>query len=456
MRMKAIVNDSTCRIVSRALLTRGTVGKRMEAEFSADWEGLAITATFEAGDEKRDKVYTGEPIVIPDEVLTTAGVSVMLGFQGALPDGTIVKRTEKEWLNNVSETLDPAGVPSSEPTPDWTAQVQNIATEAKQVADSVRSDADAGKFNGQAGEAGGWYTPEVTQPDENTMRFSFTPSKEGMPAVPDKDISIPGGGGSGEAGGYYSPSVDADGNLSWTASKADMPAVDGANIKGPAGQKGDKGEKGDKGDKGDTGEPGGWYAPEVTQPDENTLRFAFAPSKEGMPAVPAIDIPIPGGGGDAPLRLIKTVTLEETVKTITIDADNDGNAFEVSEIYIQTNATNSEDQTAATSISFRFNGEGTDFIGTTSPMNILGGKTGESGRNWIWIISLNPLLALHGTWLTMNTSAGKTVQCYQANEFSDTNPNPYSVGEKITSIEILGAASTSYLAAGSGFRIYGR
>lgn len=45
-----------------------------------------------------------------------------------------------------------------------------------------------------------------------------------------------GGGGSGEAGGYYAPAVDADGNLSWTASKADMPAVDGANIKGPQGK----------------------------------------------------------------------------------------------------------------------------------------------------------------------------------------------------------------------------
>ena len=44
------------------------------------------------------------------------------------------------------------------------------------------------------------------------------------------------GGGSGGSGGYYAPSVDADGNLSWTASKTDMPAVDGTNIKGPRGK----------------------------------------------------------------------------------------------------------------------------------------------------------------------------------------------------------------------------
>lgn len=43
------------------------------------------------------------------------------------------------------------------------------------------------------------------------------------------------GGGSG---GYYAPSIDDDGNLTWTASKADMPDVSGTNIKGPQGVSG--------------------------------------------------------------------------------------------------------------------------------------------------------------------------------------------------------------------------
>ena len=45
-----------------------------------------------------------------------------------------------------------------------------------------------------------------------------------------------GGGGSGGSGGYYAPSIDDEGNLTWTASKTGMPAVDGANIKGPQGK----------------------------------------------------------------------------------------------------------------------------------------------------------------------------------------------------------------------------
>lgn len=45
-------------------------------------------------------------------------------------------------------------------------------------------------------------------------------------------------GPAGEDGGYYEPSVDASGNLSWTASKTGMPAVEDANIRGPQGPAG--------------------------------------------------------------------------------------------------------------------------------------------------------------------------------------------------------------------------
>lgn len=83
----------------------------------------------------------------------------------------------------------------------------------------------------------------------------------------------------GGDGGYYIPSVDEGGNLTWTPSKAGMPAVDSANIKGadgapgrdgvdgkdgapgPAGADGAPGAKGDKGDKGDTGAAGADGAP---------------------------------------------------------------------------------------------------------------------------------------------------------------------------------------------------
>lgn len=81
----------------------------------------------------------------------------------------------------------------------------------------------------------------------------------------------------GEDGGYYTPSVDDEGNLTWEASKGNMPAIEGANIIGPVGEKGEsftyedftaeqlealrgpegkQGQPGPKGDKGDTGATG--------------------------------------------------------------------------------------------------------------------------------------------------------------------------------------------------------
>ena len=106
----------------------------------------------------------------------------------------------------------------------------------------------------------------TTLPNPYALTFTgaVTGSYDGSEAV---TVEIP----SGEYGGYYAPSVDDAGNLSWTASKTDMPAVDGTNIKGSKGDKGDaftysdftaeqlaalKGEKGDKGDAGPQGPQG--------------------------------------------------------------------------------------------------------------------------------------------------------------------------------------------------------
>ena len=63
-------------------------------------------------------------------------------------------------------------------------------------------------------------------------------------------------GADGEDGGYYQPTVDGSGNLSWAPSKAGMPSVSSANIKGPKGDKGDPGQDGAQGAQGPEGPPG--------------------------------------------------------------------------------------------------------------------------------------------------------------------------------------------------------
>lgn len=42
----------------------------------------------------------------------------------------------------------------------------------------------------------------------------------------------------GDDGGYYIPSIDSEGNLTWAPSETEMPAVGGANIRGPKGDSG--------------------------------------------------------------------------------------------------------------------------------------------------------------------------------------------------------------------------
>ena len=68
----------------------------------------------------------------------------------------------------------------------------------------------------------------------------------------------------GDDGGYYIPSLDSEGNLTWAPSETEMPAVDGANIKGP---------------KGDTGTSGVWVGDTEPTGDYNVwIAVGGAPS----------------------------------------------------------------------------------------------------------------------------------------------------------------------------------
>lgn len=72
---------------------------------------------------------------------------------------------------------------------------------------------------GGTGTAGGYYTPEVTQPSDDTMQVSFTASKDNMPPVEPVSVTLPAGpaGKDGEDGAPglpgqdgYSPTVQTE------------------------------------------------------------------------------------------------------------------------------------------------------------------------------------------------------------------------------------------------------
>ena len=145
------------------------------------------------------------------------------------------------------------------------------------------------------------------------------------------------GGGNGEAGGYYVPAVDAGGNLSWTASKADMPAVDGANIKGQKGADG-KSAYAYAVEGGYTGTEAEFAAKLAAEklPNPNALTFTGAVTGSYDGSAPlSLEIPSGGGSGSAEnWRLVNTLTTAEDVSDIRITQDSDGNPLSLKKVKI--------------------------------------------------------------------------------------------------------------------------
>nr|DAU26583.1 MAG TPA: BclA protein [Caudoviricetes sp.] len=67
------------------------------------------------------------------------------------------------------------------------------------------------------------------------------PGPQGLKGDPGDQGAKGETGQNGADGGYYTPNVDEEGNLTWKASKEDMPDATGSNIRGPQGEPGKDG-----------------------------------------------------------------------------------------------------------------------------------------------------------------------------------------------------------------------
>lgn len=89
-------------------------------------------------------------------------------------------------------------------------------------------------------------------------------------------------------GGYYVPNVDADGNLTWSASSKGMPKIDGVNIQG---ERGEEGKAGKDGVTPHIGDNGNWFIGE-------TDTGVCAAGKDGLPGEAGADGYTPVKGTD--------------------------------------------------------------------------------------------------------------------------------------------------------------
>ena len=119
-------------------------------------------------------------------------------------------------------------------------------------------------FNGRTGavtpQAGDYSADMIEFADGETFQQKYDAGELTGPQGEQGPQGAPGADGAqgpaGENGGYYTPAVSDTGDLTWTASKAGMPSVAGANIKGQKGDKGDPGAPGAQGPAGADGAPG--------------------------------------------------------------------------------------------------------------------------------------------------------------------------------------------------------
>lgn len=141
-------------VCQRETVTSGSVNVYLvQFEFNDDWDGLDKTAVFQSGDDKISVVLDGSnQCQIPWEVLENPRRSLEAGVYGTR-DGSIVLPTIWAQLGIIKEGCSP-GTNTQPPTPDVYSQILDVANKAQKIAQSVRDDADAGKFDGEPGPPG--------------------------------------------------------------------------------------------------------------------------------------------------------------------------------------------------------------------------------------------------------------------------------------------------------------
>lgn len=251
------VTGAAITVAQNELLTTGMVqAVPVRFCFSPQWAALDRTAVFTAGTVSVSCLL-GEDnqCFIPWECLTRAGEYLRVGVYGT--------RGEKMVLPTVSCLLGPicTGTQPEENTPTEATPtlVQSLLTKAEaavSVADSLRTDADAGLFNGRDGKDGtngkDGKDGQNGAPGEAGPQGPKGDPGETGPQGPKGDPGETGPQGpKGETGetGPQGPK----GNPGETGSQG--PKGDTGET-GPQGPKGDPGETGPQGPKGDPGETG--------------------------------------------------------------------------------------------------------------------------------------------------------------------------------------------------------
>ncbi len=227
----ASISPSGIMSVEKAIVSDSVLYEKMKFILPEDWENKSVTAVFKNGDKilsiilnEDDSLCTGEnECYIPHEVIKAPQFTVS-AF--ATFDKSIITSTAA--VVKVLQSGYGEGDKPSEPTPTEYEQIINLVEETKNLAQSVRDDADNGKFKGDKGEKG----------DKGD---TGAPGRDGIDGTNGTN-GVDGQDGA-DGIGVSETKINQDGNLIITytdGNTKDLGKVVGA--------KGDKGEKGERGE----------------------------------------------------------------------------------------------------------------------------------------------------------------------------------------------------------------
>lgn len=249
-------------IIDSCVVSDGVKFETVKFNFPESWNGYSKTAvfTFEDNvpinvvlDAENELCISDSECYIPHEVLKSP--MFYISVFGILGDSvaTTTKAEVKVLRSGYAEGEAPA-----EPTPSEYQQLINISLETKEIAQSVRNDADSGIFKGEKGDKG--------DKGEKGEPFVYDDFTEEQLRLLKGERGIQGEkGDKGDKGDKGEPFVYDD------FTEEQLALLKGEQgIQGEKGEKGDRGEQGIQGEKGDKGEQG----------DVNTeyLHANFAPA----------------------------------------------------------------------------------------------------------------------------------------------------------------------------------
>lgn len=185
--IKVECTDQVLRLTQTPTIASGGV-KEDTVEFAFDnlWDGFNLAAVFYCGEKEVYHVgIVDNCCIVPREVLANPGY-FYLGVMG-VKDG--VTRTTNVLSYRVEAGAITDGVKPPEPTPSIYEQILASVKYAEQIAQSVRDDADAGKFDGAKGDPGADGAPGKDGSDATVTAENI---EAALGYAPVKDVQVAG------------------------------------------------------------------------------------------------------------------------------------------------------------------------------------------------------------------------------------------------------------------------